>query len=216
MKNFILILFIAFFSWHSNAQEKEISGTVTTADDGLPLPGASVIIKGTSSGAQTDFDGLYTIKANIGDILVVSYIGMKSAEVTIGVDNVYNIALESDNETLDEVVVVAYASSTKRAMTSSVIIRGHSNYSPSKAELRRQEKQRFHNKISNQLAGQVSGFHINGKKAINSDSNVLYIVDGIPIQKGYNMLIKNIKPEDIEHMNVYKSSEAFDKFGHSK
>jgi TonB-linked SusC/RagA family outer membrane protein len=89
----------------SFAQEKMVTGTVTTASDGLPLPGASVIVKGTTKGAQTDFDGKYTIEVNIGDVLVISYVGMAPSEITVGAANVYDVALEEGNA-LDEVVIV--------------------------------------------------------------------------------------------------------------
>ncbi|MAX70773.1 MAG: VWA domain-containing protein [Flavobacteriaceae bacterium] len=198
MKNVVLILCLVLIPWHFNAQEKSISGIVTTADDGLPLPGASVIIKGTSKGTQTDFDGKYTLTVNLGDIITVSYVGMNSAEIIIGSSNTYDVALELDNS-LDEVIVLGYGVARK----------------PSKSELKRQKKQRFHNKISNQLAGQVAGVRIKGRESVGITDNVLYIVDGIPVQKRYNTLIKSINPKDIESMNVYKSSEALDKFGDS-
>ena len=97
MKNVVLILCLVLIPWHFNAQEKSISGIVTTADDGLPLPGASVIIKWTSKGTQTDFDGKYTLTVNLGDIITVSYVGMNSAEIIIGSSNTYYVALELDN-----------------------------------------------------------------------------------------------------------------------
>lgn len=84
--------------------ERVISGIVITADDGLPLPGASVIVKGTSRGQQTDFDGKYTIKASVGDILVISYVGMVDTEITVGSTSTININLQLD-ATLMEVVV---------------------------------------------------------------------------------------------------------------
>lgn len=207
MKN--LFLFTIFLSLAVHAQEKVITGTVTTASDGLPLPGASVIIKGSSNGTQTNFDGKYSINAHVGDKLVISYVGMDSREVTIGAANIYDVALEEGSE-LDEVVVVGYS---KTSSVSSVI--SHSHRGPSKAQLRRQAKRAFHDKISSQLAGSMSGVKIRGSKTKKSNESVLYIVDGVPIQKGYNDLIKQIKPDDIEHMNVYKSVEAVDKFGES-
>ena len=101
----LLTLFMAFVMQFSFAQEKTITGTVTTADDGLPLPGASVIVKGTSRGQQTDFDGKYTIKVNQGDVLVISYVGMKTAEVKIGANSTYDTSLAPYNA-LDEVIIV--------------------------------------------------------------------------------------------------------------
>ncbi|EDP70596.1 hypothetical protein FBALC1_07553 [Flavobacteriales bacterium ALC-1] len=204
MKTILQLCVVLLFATQLNAQQKSITGTVTTASDGLPLPGATVVIKGTSNGAQTDFDGKYSIKVNQGDALLISYIGMKSVELTVGTSNTYDVALEDDSA-LDEVVVVGYGTST-----------GDYNWSgPSKAQLRRQEKKKFHNKVSKQLAGQAAGVNIRGTRSININTNVLYIVDGIPIQKGYNQLIEEIKQDDIEHVNVYKSAKATSMFGDS-
>jgi hypothetical protein len=75
-----LAIFVVFTA---TGQQKEITGTVTTLSDGLPLPGANVIAKNNSKGTQTDFDGHYSLRVNLGDILVVSYIGMKPQEVVI-------------------------------------------------------------------------------------------------------------------------------------
>jgi Ca-activated chloride channel family protein len=80
--------------------------------------------------------------------------------------------------------------------------------------LRKQEKKQFHNKITQQLSGKAPGIMIRGTKAASS-ADVLFIVDGIPVQKSYNAFIDQIKPEDIDHLNVYKSWEAIDKFGES-
>ncbi|WP_296386547.1 SusC/RagA family TonB-linked outer membrane protein [Winogradskyella sp.] len=102
----LLTLFMAFVMQFSFAQEKTVTGTVTTIEDGLPLPGVNVIVKGTSRGVQTDFDGNYSIKANVGDVLVFSYVGMKTTELPVGASNTIDLAFENDN-TLDEVVIVA-------------------------------------------------------------------------------------------------------------
>ncbi|MEZ4969961.1 MAG: carboxypeptidase-like regulatory domain-containing protein [Flavobacteriaceae bacterium] len=91
----------------SSELQMEISGTVTDANDGTPLPGVSIVIQGTTNGTQTDFDGNYSIDASVGDILVFSYIGMKTQSVTIGNTSNINISLQEDSSQLDEVVVTA-------------------------------------------------------------------------------------------------------------
>lgn len=218
MKTILKIIIVLFFSVQLNAQQKTITGTVTTASDGLPLPGANVLIKGTSQGVTTDFDGKYSISTNLGDKLIFSYIGYKSQSVTVGTISVIDVSLEA-SETLDEVVIVGYGATTKKAYAgTAAVVRSESVSSisaPSKSQIRRQEQKRFHDKISKQLAGNVQGVNIRGTKAKNSNSNILYIVDGIPIQKGYNQLIDKLNPNDIEHINVYKSPEALSMFGNS-
>lgn len=89
--------------------EKVITGTVTSIEDGLPLPGANVVIKGTTKGVQTDFDGNFTIKAKIDDILILSYVGMKSKEVKISSLKTYNVSLTLDEDVSGEVIVVGGA-----------------------------------------------------------------------------------------------------------
>jgi len=106
-KKFTLISFL-FLVIGVIAQEKKISGTLIHAVDDTPLPGVNVIVKGTSTGAQTDFDGAYTINASVGDILVFSFIGFKTVEIAIGSSNTVNISLEEDTEQLDDVVITAF------------------------------------------------------------------------------------------------------------
>ena len=95
------------------AQQKTVSGTLSD-ENGLPLPGATVIISGTSSGTSTDFDGKYQLAANVGDVLEISYVGYTTQSVNVGASNFYNIVMQSDN-TLDEVVIVGYGTTTKKS-----------------------------------------------------------------------------------------------------
>ena len=88
-------------------QEKEIKGTVTSKVDGIPLPGVNVTVEGTSNGAQTDFDGNYTLTASVGDILNFSYLGMTSIKITVGDSSTIDAQLIEDAEQLNEVVVTA-------------------------------------------------------------------------------------------------------------
>ena len=103
--NGILTLLLAFMVQFTFAQEKTVSGTVT--DDSGPLPGVSVIIKGTTTGTETDFDGKYSINANVDDVLRFSFIGMTTQEIKVGSSNTINVILLADN-ILDEVVVTAF------------------------------------------------------------------------------------------------------------
>ena len=88
------------------AQQKTISGTVSD-ENGLPLPGATVLISGTSTGTSTDFDGKYQLTANVGDVLEISYVGYATQSVTVGASSTYDVQMQTDN-TLDEVVVTGY------------------------------------------------------------------------------------------------------------
>src|SRR5690606_27961088 len=119
-----LTLLLLLFVQISFAQSKTITGTVTTASDGMPLPGANVIVKGTTNGVQTDFDGNYSITASAGQTLVFSYLGYTTREESIGNRTVINVGLEEDAQALEEVIVTAYGTSTKEAFTGSASVIG--------------------------------------------------------------------------------------------
>ena len=109
----ILTLLLAFVVQLTFAQEKTISGTVTDGS-GLPLPGTTVLIKGTSSGTSSDFDGKYSIKANQGATLVFSFVGYTKKEVAVGVSNTINVTLQEDATALEEVIVTGTGVATSR------------------------------------------------------------------------------------------------------
>src|SRR5690606_5395754 len=89
------------------AQTKQISGLVTDADDGAPVPGVSVVVKGTTTGTITDSNGNYSLTVPVGEVLVFSFVGMKAKEIPIGAESVYNVNLEAETIGVEEVVVTA-------------------------------------------------------------------------------------------------------------
>ncbi len=202
MKNLGLILFFVLTSWQINSQQKTIFGIVTAASDGLPLPGASVIIKGTAKGAQTDFDGKYSIQTNLGDKLVFSYLGLESAEVTIGSSNTIHVALEEGNQ-LEEIVIVGYGVNSRRSE--------NNNYLKPRAT------------ISSKLSGKVTGLSIANPSGttrntstvtIRGNSSVkskdpLYILDGKPISESEFKTIKADKVKHIEILNAQQGSAIY-------
>ena len=114
----ILTLLLAFVVQVTFAQTT-VSGTVS--EENGPLPGASVLVKGTSTGTQTDFDGNYSINASPADVLVFSYVGYANQEITVGGQTTINLTLAPDS-TLDEVVVVAYGTQTKETVSSAISV----------------------------------------------------------------------------------------------
>ena len=120
MKNSKVLLLLCFSFFLSElviGQEKVISGIVTSKNDGMPLPGAGVHIKGTSNGVETDFDGKYEIKASIGDTLIFTYVGMITKSMVISSEESLNVSLE-DSNILDEVVVTALGiKKTRKSLT---------------------------------------------------------------------------------------------------
>lgn len=146
MKHLLHIAFVVFTIVQVSAQQFTISGIVTASSDGLPLAGVNVIVKGTTKGTQTNFDGLYTISAKMGDVLNFTYVGMKSKDITVGKSTTINVVLEEDAMALEEVVVTGYASTTKTSVTGSsskIMIRGTSSVS-----------------TDSKLSGKVSGISI--------------------------------------------------------
>ena len=110
---FMLTIFIG------SVYAQTVNGTVSSQDG--PLPGATVLVKGTTSGVSTDFDGNFSIEAGPDDVLVVSFIGFASKDVSVGDQDQVMVMLESDNE-LDEVIVTSYASQTRGSVTGSVAV----------------------------------------------------------------------------------------------
>lgn len=211
IKHLFYMLFIFGISI-TNAQQKEITGIVSD-ETNQGLPGVSIIIKGTTHGAQTDLDGKYSIQASKGDKLVFSYLGYKTITKKVGKSAIINVKMIEESQALDEVVIVGYGYTSKHAITGSV----HSMKAESK------KVNPLHQKISSALKGQVAGVKIvNNNPVAPKESNVLqnknqplYIVDGVPIQNSYVDLVKNIDKAELEKVNVYNSSKAKKLFGYS-
>ncbi len=204
----ILTLLLAFVVQFTFAQEKTVSGTVSD-NNGLPLPGATVVIKGTSTGASTDFDGKYSINANVGDVLNYSYVGYSGQSETVGSSNSINVTLQPDNE-LEEVIVVGYGTTTKQAYAGTL--------KTVKAEAL--EIKNVSN-VSQALAGEVAGvtvintsgqpgststIRIRGYGSVNGNRDPLYVVDGVPISAITS--INAINPADIKSTTVLKDATA--------
>jgi len=120
MKNlFFVLMFLC--SLQSFAQQRTVSGTVSSGD-GEPLPGATIVLKGTTKGTISDFDGKYQIQASQGDTLTVSFIGFRKMSQAVGSENVYDFVLEADAEQLQEVVVTGYAVEKKADITGAISI----------------------------------------------------------------------------------------------
>ncbi|NER14972.1 SusC/RagA family TonB-linked outer membrane protein [Leptobacterium flavescens] len=204
----MLTLCLAFVFQFSFAQEKTVTGTVTD-QDGLPLPGASIVVKGTSRGQQTDFDGNYSIRVSVGEILVYSYVGQKTVERTVGSANVINVQLDQDAQALEEVVVQGYRNATKeRSSIASTTI------SAEKIELRPNAS------FAQTLSGQIPGLNITtntgqpggnstinlrGITSINGNSEPLFIIDGAPVDEDN---FRSLNPNEIASVSVLKDAGA--------
>ena len=184
-------------------QQKQISGTITE-DTGQPLPGASVVIKGTSKGTTTDFDGKFTIKTDSeGAVLVVSYMGFTTQEIAVNNQTELNIQLVPDSASLDEIIVIGYGSVAKKDLTGSVAVVNNIGERPVTS-------------TAAGLQGSVSGVtisstggdptaqpsvQIRGLGTVNNESP-LYVVDGVPYFGG------PINPFDIASISILKDASS--------
>ncbi len=204
--NGILTLLLAFVVQISFAQTKTVSGTVSDESGGLP--GVSVLIKGSLTGSETDFDGKYTIQAKAGDVLVFRFLGYKTVERTVGSAATINVKLVEDANVLEEVVVVGYGTSTKKAFAGTA----------STVRSEQLEVKSFSN-VSQALIGEVAGvtvingsgqpgsvgaIRIRGYGSVNGNRAPLYVVDGVPFQGSIN----SINPADIKSTTILKDATA--------
>lgn len=189
--------------------QSSITGTVTDSNGG-PLPGASVLVEGTTVGTQTDFDGNYNIDAPADATLIFSYVGFKSQEIAINNRTTIDITLEEDAGQLEEVVVVGYGTQRKQDLTGAISV-------VKVDELVQQPSPQ----ITSQLQGRVSGVTITGGgqpgqapqikirgASTFGNNNPLYVVDGIPTET-----IQDINPNDIESLQVLKDAASASIYG---
>ncbi|MEE1961114.1 TonB-dependent receptor [Allomuricauda taeanensis] len=211
--NAVPVLLFMLLVQFSFAQNKTITGTVTTAPDGMPLPGANVIVKGTTTGVQTDFDGNYSISVTAGQTLVFSYLGYRSFEQAVGNRSVINVSLEEDAQALEEVIVTAYGTSTKEAFTGSASVIGAADLevrnvtSPIAAIEGRATGVQF-TSASGQ-PGSSPGIVIRGVGTLNSSSDPLFIVDGVQYEGDLN----TINQEDIQSFTILKDAASTSLYG---
>ncbi|RLJ61954.1 TonB-linked SusC/RagA family outer membrane protein [Lacinutrix venerupis] len=200
----ILTLLLAFVVQLTFAQGKTISGTISDGDN-LPLPGVNVLVKGTSNGTTTDFDGKYSISANTGDVLVFSYVG-NTVEKTVGASN--DISFVMNENALEEVVITVLGVERKAdELTSSTQI--------VKAETLTQAS---NPNVIQSLAGKVSGLKINttnngvnqstrivlrGNRSLTGSNEALIVIDGAISSAN---TLANLAPEIIESTNVIKGA----------
>ena len=212
------------------AQEKIITGTVSD-QSGLPLLGVNIVVKGTTTGTQTDFDGNYTITTKVNDILSFSYVGYITTERTVDKANSINVSLQEDVAALDEVVVTAFG-----------IKRNSKDLGYSVSQVETEDiSENSEPDLIRSLSGKVAGVDVNfssgvagasnriqirGQTTIGGSSQPLFIVDGIAYDNsqlttssqttgggGYESGISSLDPNNIESVSVLKSAAAAALYG---
>ncbi|HEY9167986.1 MAG TPA: TonB-dependent receptor plug domain-containing protein [Lutibacter sp.] len=214
--NGFLTLLLALLVQITFAQEKTVTGTVSDASG--PLPGVTVLIKGTKTGTQTDFDGNYSVRVNTGAILQYSFVGMKTVEQTVGASNSINIMMQEDAQSLEEVVVVGYGTQKKSEVTGSISqVKGDAIASLATPSFESQLAGRAAGvQVSQQtgVLGETPRIRIRGIGSISSGTYPLIVVDGVPIftgdMGGYASSngLGDINPSDIESMEILKDGSA--------
>ena len=214
--NGFLTLLLALLVQVTFAQEKTVTGKVSDASG--PLPGVTVLIKGTKTGTQTDFDGNYSIRANTGAVLQYSFVGMQTAERTVGAPNLINVTMQESAEALEEIVVVGYGTQKRSEVTGAIS-------SISGSSIQGLVTPSFEGQLAGRSAGvQVTSntgiigeaprIRIRGIASIGSGTSPLIVVDGMPVYSGdvggYASAngLGDINPNDIESFEILKDGAA--------
>lgn len=227
----VLMSFIVLLCGSIQAQSKTISGTVI-GDDGLPIPGASVMIKGTTRGTVTDIDGKYSLSGvDEGQVIVFKFIGLLDKEITVAGESQINTTLESDTKMVDEVVVTAMG------MKRSEKALGYSATSVNGDDISKKRS----SDIMSSLAGKIAGVQISatssdpgasnsvvirGVSSLTGSNQPLYVVDGVPLNNtstssddglnnGYDFGngANAVNPDDVENMTILKGAAATALYG---
>ncbi len=230
MKRFtVLFAFFVFFGVTLlQAQTVQISGVVTSGEDGLPLPGVSVVVSGTTIGTTTDINGTYQLAVpQNAKSLVFRFVGMKTLTIPIeGKTEIKCVTLSADVVGLDELIVVGYATTRREANTGSV------NVKVKNEQLADIPESSFDKMLTGKApagvmvtsnTGQPGGntqIRIRGTSSINAGADPLYVVDGIPVMEGDQTYFTNtgnaltsLNPNDIESITILKDLAAASIYG---
>ncbi|GAA4296402.1 SusC/RagA family TonB-linked outer membrane protein [Aestuariibaculum suncheonense] len=230
-KLFKLLFVFCFFGVLYAGAQTTVSGVVSDVNSGIPLPGANVVVKGTSKGVATDFDGRYVIEISGDEILVFSSIGYTTKEISVAGQTTINVQLTESTESLEEVVVTSFGiTKEKRAI-------GYATSTVEAEELTKTGTPNFATalygkapgvQIAATTGGSTSGVNmqIRGIGSIFGNTQPLFVVDGVPIRNGENDNssywsdqriqgngILDINPEDIENISILKGASAAATYG---
>ncbi|MUU79539.1 SusC/RagA family TonB-linked outer membrane protein [Winogradskyella endarachnes] len=225
----ILTLFMAFVVHISFAQEKTITGKVTD-ESGIPLPGVTVLVKGTSNGVQTDFDGNYSITTNTGSIIAFSYVGYTTEEITVSDTTTINIVLTEDVAMLDTVVVTALGIKKEKSSLGYAVseVKGEELSQQPEGDVGRLLRGKAAGVAvtsTNGTSGSATNMVIRGFTSISGSNQPLFIVDGVPFNSDTNSQnsyidgstessrMLDLDPNNIVSVNVLKGLSASTLYG---
>ncbi|MFN2314083.1 MAG: SusC/RagA family TonB-linked outer membrane protein, partial [Bacteroidales bacterium] len=225
----VILIFLSLWLANIGMAQTRVTGRVTGADDNLPIPGVTIQIKGLGGVASTASDGTYSLSNVPPDaVLIFSFIGYKPQEVPVQERTVINISMETDALSLDEVIVVAYGTSTKATFTGAASV-------ISSESIKDVPALSFENALNGKVAGlqvttfsgqagSVSAVRVRGVGSINASNEPLYVIDGVPVVSGSvgqmsgqiystNNVMSTINPSDIESITILKDAAASSLYG---
>lgn len=212
----LLLLFLGLAHMPVHAQEMVVRGKVTDASEGSGLPGVNILEKGTTNGALTDPNGGFSINVNSGAMLVFSFVGFTSQEITITNQTFLDVKLESDATELQEIVVVGYGTQEKKDVTGVVSSVDSRNFNRgaivSPDQLITGKVAGVQITANGGEPGAASTIRIRGGTSINASNEPLYVIDGVPIDNSSSNGVRNplnfLNPSDIETFTVLKDASA--------
>lgn len=204
---YCLIAVLMAFSSMANAQQKTVGGTVTD-ETGLPLPGVSIVVKGTTNGTITNVDGNYTLGNVPGDaILSFSFIGMKSREIVVGTQTTIDVTLESETIGIEEVIAIGYGTQRKREVSGSISNVSEKDFNKG---LTRDAVDLLKGKVPGLTITSGSGdvtsgqtIRLRGTSSLTGSSEPFIVIDGVP-----GLSLSSVAPQDIESISVLKDASA--------
>ena len=231
-RTFLLLSFLGAMFWNTDlyGQSRNVSGTVTDASSGDPVPGVTIIVKGTTTGALTDNEGKYSISVPDNGTLVFSFIGFETQEIAVGGNSTVNCSMQPADVVLDDVVITALGIEKKtKALAYSVTEIDGDNFTQARET-----------NLANSLAGQVAGVNIanpatgkagsaritiRGNASISGNNQPLVVIDGVPIDNSnlgsagmwggsdQGDGLSSVNPDDVESISVLKGATAAALYG---
>lgn len=215
-RKLLLLLVLVCSITISQAQERTVTGTVTDANDGMGIPGVSIVVKGTTVGTSTDIDGKFTISASSSSSLIFSFIGYKSQEIVVGNQTQVNVVLSADVENLSEVMVIGYGQVRKDDATGAIFSVKSDDFNQGSTS-----------SPQDLIVGKVAGvqiisdggapgsgatIRIRGGSSMHASNDPLIVIDGMPLDNktidGMSNILSSINPNDIASFTVLKDASS--------
>ena len=197
-------------------QEINVTGTVSDAETGEPIPGVNIRVKGTSSGTATDFQGQYSVSVTASDVLIFSFVGYNTQELTVNNQTSINVSLETDVTQLQEIVVIGYGVQSKDDATGAVTAIGPENFNKgaitSPQELLMGRTSGVQITTNSGAPGSGATIRIRGGSSLSASNDPLIVIDGVPLDNegisGMRNPLSAINPNDIETFTILKDASA--------